>query len=288
VEKSTSRSSIGEAREKLRNFDCFTGQSIRRVDEIASRFESFVRRGFDICEIDQVTASHVEAFVKAKSSTGDPSVATMHVRRSSLRMLFRIARIECGLIGDPTLDLVLPPRSTAAARPLTNDEVALGRSYSLHNTQATRGPAAWALSEATATTAELPHITTDDLELDNASGPRVWLHGSRKREERWGLLDDWGATQLERRAKSLRDTKALIYQGDGSEESRQASCCIAIKETMIRAGLDAESDVRPSSLVAWRGVAILEETSRIEQVARQLGIRSLDTAARFIGFDWQR
>jgi hypothetical protein len=66
----------------------------------------------------------------------------MHVRRSSLRLLFRIARSELGLEGDPTLDLKLPPRSSAAARPLTDDEVALGRSYSLHNLDVTRLPAA--------------------------------------------------------------------------------------------------------------------------------------------------
>lgn len=235
VNKNTSRSSISETRKRLHRFDGFTGQSIRRVDEIASRFESFVKKGFNIEAIADVSSEHVEEFVKASGHNGEPSIATMHVRRSSLRLLFRIARADLGLVGDPTLDLKLPPRSTAAARPLTDDEVALGRSYSLHNLDVTRLPAAWALGEATAITAELPHITTGDLDLDNASGPRVWIHGSRKRQERWGLVDDWGATQLERRAKSLKQTKHLIYQGSGSEESQQASCCIAIKETMIRA-----------------------------------------------------
>jgi hypothetical protein len=101
-------------------------------------------------------------------------------------------------------------------------------------------------------------------------------------------LDDWGATQLERRAKSLKQAKHLIYQGSGSEESQQASCCIAIKETMVRAGLDAEPDVRPSSLMAWAGTVIHEETDSIEQVALRLGIRSLDTAARFINYTWNK
>jgi integrase/recombinase XerC len=287
MNKVTSRASISETRKRLHDFDGFTGQSIRRVDEIAGRFESFVKRGFGVDAITDVTSEHVEEFVKANGHTGVPSVATMHVRRSSLRMLFRIARSELGLVGDPTLDLKLPPRSSAAARPLTHDEVALGRSYALHNLEATRGPAAWSLGEATATTAELPHITTNDLDLDNANGPRVWLHGSRKREERWGFLDDWGATQLERRAKSLKKTKHLIYQGNGSEESQQASCCIAIKETLIRCGLDTEPDVRPSSLMAWAGAAIHEEADSIEHVALRLGIRSLDTAARFINYDWK-
>jgi site-specific recombinase XerD len=287
MNKVTTRASISETRALLCDFDGLTGQSIRRVDEIAGRFESFVKKGFGINAIAAITSEHVEEFVRASGHNGKPSVATMHVRRSSLRLLFRIARSEFGLDGDPTLDLRLPPRSTAAARPLTDDEVALGRSYSLHNLDVTRLPAAWSLGEATATTAELPHITIDDLDLDDKNGPRVWLHGSRKREERWGLLDNWGAAQLERRAKSLKLTKHLIYQGSGSEESQQASCCIAIKETMVRAGLDAEPDVRPSSLMSWAGVVVHEQTNSIEEVARRLGIRSLDIAARFINYDWK-
>jgi site-specific recombinase XerD len=265
----------------------FTSQSINRVDEIAGRFESFLLKGYGIESAAEVTAEHVEGFVKSRHGTGEPSIATMHVRRSSLRMLFRLARAELGLEGDPTLDVILPPRSTAAARPLTDDEVELGRSYALHNLEATRGPAAWALGEATLTTTELPYVTTDDLDLDNPNGPRVWIKGSRKRDERWGFLDDWGAAQIERRAKSLKNTKHLIYKGNGSEESRQASCCIAIKDVMIRAGLDAEPDVRPSSLVAWAGVIVLQDTDSIEEVARRLGIGSLDTAARFINYDWK-
>jgi len=288
MDKVTSRASIRETRELLQRAEAFSGQSINRVDEIAGRFELFLLKGYDITLAADVTAEHVEAFVKARHGSGEPSVATMHVRRSSLRMLFRLARTKLGLEGDPTLDVVLPPRSTAAARPLTDDEVELGRSYAQHNLEATRGPAAWALSEATLTTTELPYVTVDDLDLDGPNGPRVWIKESRKREERWGLLDDWGATQLERRAKALKGTKHLIYKGNGSEESRQASCCIAIKDVMIRAGLDAEPDLRPSSLVAWAGVKIHDETDSIEEVARRLGIRSLDTAARFINYSWNK
>jgi hypothetical protein len=33
-------------------------------------------------------------------------------------------------------------------------------------------------------------------------------------------------------------------------------------------------------------VRVLDETGRIEQVARRLGLRSLDRAADLVGFDW--
>lgn len=205
----------------------------------------------------------------------------MHMRRTSLRILFRVARTELGFEGgDPTLDIVLPPKSGMAARPLTNDEVALGRSYSLHTVTATRLPAAWALCEATAITAELPYITVDDLDLGYEHGPRVWLHGSNKREPRWGLLDDWGAAQLQRRVDSLRTTNHLIYSGNQPDNGGQQSCCEAITDTLARAGLKNEPDVRPASLVAWAGCVVYDETDRIEEVARRLGMRPAGLKAK--------
>ncbi|MEZ5181541.1 MAG: hypothetical protein R2702_06665 [Acidimicrobiales bacterium] len=54
-----------------------------------------------------------------------------------------------------------------------------------------------------------------------------------------------------------------------------------------RAGLGYEPDVRPSSVVAWAGVKVLERTGRIECVAEALGLRNLDSAASFIGWDWK-
>ena len=62
---------------------------------------------------------------------------------------------------------------------------------------------------------------------------------------------------------------------------------MAIADVLARAGLAAEPDVRPLSVVAWAGRQILDETGRIDDVARRLGMRSLDRAAQLIGFDWQ-
>jgi hypothetical protein len=284
VSKNT-RVAIGDVRLGLAAFGTPTSQSARRFDEIAGRFSTFLLNGFDVEHIEDVNAEHEELFVKAKVAGEVPALATQHLRRSTLRLIFRIARMEFGCEGDPTVDLALPPRSSLSARALTEEEVVIGRSYSLHTLAATRQPAAWALGEATATTGELPYITVDDLDLECADGPRVWLHGSRKRVARWGFLDDWGAAQLERRATRVK-TGHLIYMAGGGEESAQRSCCKAINDTLVRAGLAGESDVRPSSLLAWAGVVALEETGTSDGVARRLGTRSLDAAARFIDFQW--
>jgi hypothetical protein len=136
---------IGEAREKLREFEVPTSTTTRRFDEIAGCFELFAQRGFDVEFMEAVSADMVERFIHAKSSNGEPSVSTKQIRRTALRMLFRVARIEFGLGNDPTLAVVLPARSCFSARPLTGEEIALGRSYSLNTLNETRQPAAWAL-----------------------------------------------------------------------------------------------------------------------------------------------
>ena len=61
---------------------------------------------------------------------------------------------------------------------------------------------------------------------------------------------------------------------------------MAITETLERAGLAREPDVRPLSIVAWAGRRIFTETGRIDEVAKRTGVRSLDGAARLIGWEW--
>jgi integrase len=184
---------------------------------------------------------------------------------------------------DPTLDVVLPPRSGLRARPLTDDEIAVCRSASLHSLDATRLPAAWALAEATVRSGELAAIRAGDVSLD---GRRVWIAGSARTGPRWGVLSKWGRRQVCRRLDTIADAPLVIYCSDGSAESRQASSCQAIHETLLRAGLAGEPDVRPVSVAAWAGRDAFTRTGRIEDAARVLGVRSLDRAAAIIGWDW--
>ena len=124
-----------------------------------------------------------------------------------------------------------------------------------------------------------------DVDLEHG---RVWLHGSSKIEPRWGQLTTWGLTQVTRRIEGLHDEdRPLIYTGKGKPEAKQSASCIAIAETLVRAGLGSEPDVRPGSVMAWAGARIFEQTDHIEEAARRLGMRSLDRAARFIDFDWK-
>jgi integrase len=261
-------------------------QSASRVRRTVLRFASFAKRANGTPGLDEVTPGDAGAFIRARASNGQmPSTAMMHHRRSSLRLLFRMARLLGWAEGDPTVDIHLPPRSSLPCRPLTDHEVAVCRSWAVSTLRDTRQPAAWALAETGARTSELPHVRIADVDLDSRS---LKVHGSPRLESRWGQLSEWGAKQIARRIAELKGDPAapLVYAGGGGEAG-QASSCIAISETLRRAGLSKEPDVRPLSVAAWVGATILARGGSIDQVARALGMRSLDRAARLIGWDWR-
>lgn len=269
-----------------------TDYSTQRLAELMTRFVSYVEKGHGIRSLTDIAEEHVEGFVCA-STLGvrrrRPSVATMHLRRSALRLFFRTARDLRLHNGDPTMDLRLPPRSSLPVRALTDEEIVLGRSSSLHSMTATNRSAAWALAEATARTSEIPQIRISDLDLEKK---RVWLHGSNKAEPRWGHPTLWGLEQLARRRDVLekmtdRDSR-LVYRGEGNPHSAQASSCLAIADSLQRAGLSNEPDVRPGSVVAWAGIKVFESSGCIGEVARALGMRTLDGAARMIDWQWSK
>jgi integrase/recombinase XerC len=260
-----------------------------RVAGILEGFVGFCDTGLGIVDLTDVTSAAADRFVGAPSSEGkEPSRQLRHLRRTALRLLFRSARSAGWPVGDPTLDLVLPPRPGRSMRPLTDEEVALCRGSALWSLTDTRRAAAWALAEAACRTGELPFIRITDVDL--AAG-RVWLHSGRRTTPRWGQLTDWGQTQVQRRLAAIGsdDPEArLVYQGTNSREGGRVSSSLALLDVLRRAGLAVEPDVRPSSIAAWAGRQILAETGRIDVVALRLGLARLDTAADFIGWDWRQ
>jgi integrase len=261
-------------------------QTLVRIEALMRQFASFLERGFGLHDLSAVTSELVAQFVFAPdANAGGPTASTMHFRRWAVRSLFRILRSEGLDVRDPTLDLVLPGRAGPGEwRPLEDDEVDLCRAACLG---VKRGDAsvAWALAEATARTGELPHVRRSDVDLDHAV---VRLAGTRRVAPRRGHLSPWGSAQLQR---VLSDRPGapddlLLSYGDPESALAQSSAVGVISRTLRRAGLGDASDVRPSSIPAWAGRIIFEETGQIHLVASRLGFRSLDRAARFIGWEW--
>src|SRR5437773_9439932 len=141
----TPSESLGRVLEELRSCR-LTDQSTHRMTELLVRFTIFVDKGLHLGSVEDITAEHASRFVLAGISKPvgpqRPSVATMHLRRSALRLYFRTLRQIGMAVGDPTQDLVLAPRSCLAVRPLTDDEIVVCHSFSLQTLTATRQPAA--------------------------------------------------------------------------------------------------------------------------------------------------
>lgn len=264
--------------------------SALQSDRVASILRSFVgycRRGHGVHAIGQVTPRLASSFVLAPmaDSALPPTVPLMHLRRSAIRLLFRSARQAVPALGDPTLDLVLPRRSPQLTRPLSDDEITLCRAAAAWSLNDGRRAAAWALAEASCRSLELAQTRVRDIDLDSK---RVWIHGGKTTSARWGHLSDWGCLHLERRMTSRRtDHNALVvYAGAGPAEIGQISGCAAVRDVLIRSGLGSEPGVRPASVVAWAGATLLTTGTPIDEVARRLGMKSLDRTARFLGWDW--
>lgn len=269
--------------------EMLTSGTLVEFGEVMRLFARFCEKGHALRALSEVGPEHASDFVRALRRDGrDPTPSTMHVRRGAIRLLFREARrLELGK-GDPTMDLELPPRSSLTARALTDDEVELCRSYAIDSLTDLRRPLAWALSECSARTSEIPRARIRDLDLE---GMRVFLHGAPRVDPRWTPITDWAARQFHRRVTASRlscdpDAPLLVWRTKAPKVPR-AAASMAVIETLRAAGIHAEPDVRPRSILAWRGRHLLNEGLTIDGVALALGFRRLDQAAEAIGFDWR-
>ena len=260
----------------------FMDSTVARMSEVAARF---ARRVAARSSITEVSPDDCEAFVYAATRDGrQPSLATLHFRRTTLRALYRSWR-QLGLeVADPTLDLRLPPKSVLTTRPLTDDEINLVRICALGR-RSTRAAAALALAEATATTREIPSVTAAHVDLVAGT---VALPGGARVDPRTSQLSSWGVGLLTRHLRGVgTDQYVIPVRGADGALPAQSGACNLITALLHTAGLRAEPDVRPGSIRAWAGASVHHHTRRIEDAALALGLRSLDAAAETIAFDWR-
>src|SRR2546426_3287907 len=82
---------LGKVLEELHR-SRLTDQSTHRMTEVLVRFTIFLDKGFRLDSVEQLSGEHVDQFVRASISTPAgprrPATATMHLRRSALRLYF--------------------------------------------------------------------------------------------------------------------------------------------------------------------------------------------------------
>lgn len=266
----------------LTELDAMAPVSLIRVGDLIRGFANYLAAS-GIESANDITEANASDFVRSFTrSKTEPSLATMHLRRSALRIFFREAKALGVLSVDPTTSITLPRRSYSDLRPLTNEEIDRCRSFAQRMKGETRHAIAWALVEATARVAELGAVRGRDLDLERS---RVWIGGCSNTQARWSELTDWGVKQLGRfsLSKSNPPQDSLLILGEAS----RASVHEFVASTLRQAGLAEAPGVRPNSITAWRGVRELAGGASIDEVAVLLGMRSLDRTAAFIGFDWR-
>jgi integrase/recombinase XerC len=242
----------------------------------------------EVQRLADVTEDNVLTFlyepVMTRGPMHDPSTGALHSRRTSVRAVFRLARYLNFVRHDPSLDIALPSKSGVPARALSDDEQHLCQIAAFYSRKTARLPAVWAIGQAGASNAELSRAAPGDLDLPRA---RVWLSGDRHRVPRWGPLTPWGVEQLERRLEDDPNADLPIAAKSTSDAIARVVACQAISKVLRKAGLFPEPDIKPLSLAMWLARREFEETGRLDRVARLLGVKSLDAAARLACWDWQ-
>lgn len=251
--------------------------------------------------IDQDLAELYVHAPHSRTSDGQPgraTDATKHTRRGYMRQIFKVCRLLGLLDGDPTADIVLPPRPRRFVRPLTDEEVQRCKDAVFRTTDETKLPCALALALSGVTNSEMPQMSVDDVWLD---ARRAWAHGGGARAlPRWVELDDWAASQVGRRLdwlavhpptkQEVHDCpRVLVYQPRKVWVNRHKKQCAVgnnILKILRLAGLGDLHGVRPQSIREWHAAKIYEQTGSIEHVAARLGMVSLDAAADMLGLDW--
>ena len=247
--------------------------------DVMDRFARFVERGLGITDISVVNTADVERFVTSRRADGaPPSLSLKHNRRTVCRYLFRQGRALGLCSTDPASVLDLPPRRRIPPRPLTDDEIEQCRSHALFHPGDLRHPVAWALAEATARTSEITTVAVADVDMDAGA---VRLGGSSRSAPRTVAFTDWGFVQVRRRLQAHRTSPSEPLLPMRSRRVPRASASMAVIEVMRAAGIGG-ADLRPISVVAWRGASAYWAGSSIEEVAALLGLSSLDRTAALI------
>lgn len=262
------------------------GLTVSSLRTFAPIWHGFARYSSRACDIDlliDVDRGLIDRYLDTSTRTGAaPSVATQHLRRAALRCLFSTLRSAGLMVGDPTLDVRLPARAPRGFRPLTTMEVERCRAAAQATLLATREPAVWALAEVGASGMEIGEVAPWDV-----TGRAVRLVGGTKTDPRQVFLTGWGVRAVRRRLNEAHGGRWLVASGDSvSTHSRRTAALEALRRTMRRAGVIGPG-VDPRSVTAWAGQRLYDSSGRIEDVARGLGMRSLDQAAELIELDWR-
>ncbi|MHB8245756.1 MAG: site-specific integrase [Acidimicrobiales bacterium] len=237
----------------------------------------------------QLTPDLVAAAIARPSHRGGQlGQRTIHYRLKSLRsvsVIWTFLRIDHD---NSVRSMRMPVGMPARERSLTDDEVALVRAAVMRRQMPTVLIVMVALALAGATTYEIACVRRRDVDLTERT---VWLRGSGRSVARTVRLDPWSAARLgftfQSRQLDPDDLVASSLQRPETPTAGSRRVAGRLQTLLKEHGLYRPSEVNCNSLRYWAGRKKFEETGSIEEAARLLGCRSLETAAEQIGWDWR-
>ncbi|MFD5209337.1 hypothetical protein ACFWIP_23000 [Streptomyces anulatus] len=276
---------------------CDGAMSINTVDEYIEVIERLI--GFalaqQVTQLDDITAAMAEAFVNAPGNDRHrgviptPAGGTRRQRRSAVTSLFTQARALGLTKAAPTVDsapIARSPRQPGAD--LQPHEVARLQFHSERGMPATRHAALLALLLAGLCSAEVGAAASADLDLDAGS---VHTNGSTRTFARTCPLDEWGVHVLRLRFSYLSrrgpGPHQLVASATSSPSVVQSSVGAGFGDIARRSGLSTHArKVEPRDITRYVARRILNETGQLSEVARRLGLSSLDVAAGLADLQW--
>lgn len=265
-------------------------------------FEAFCRyaAASGVAGPGRATARLCERFIAAPVRGGClPTGSTGGVRLAALRDAFE-GLVEAGLAaGNPIRGLRVdrePP--VVLACPLTPGEARRLLSAGRLFTTDTLRPACAALALAGATHVEVARAVVADV--DPAAGCVCLGRGTGA--ERTIFLDAVAAAALTARVGSQRrdwrrrkqawvpqSVPLAMYRPVSAYRAGSVAPTVSmnLSRAMMRAGI-TRGGVRPRSCREYAANVVYARTGRVEDVARELGMSSLDAAYRLLDWGWQQ
>ncbi|WP_129308542.1 hypothetical protein [Streptomyces sp. L2] len=249
-----------------------------------------------ISRMDDVSKDLAHAFIAApgrdrrNNITLNPAGSTRRQRRSAIASFFAHARSLGMTKAAPLLDsppIKRGPRSPGAS--LTARDIESLQFHAERGMPATRHAALLALLLAGLHSAETAAADTTDLDLAHA---RVSTAGATRTHPRTCRLTEWGVYVLGLRAARLDRSGCgphrLVTSTKSSRYGAQASVGAGFNDIARNAGLATpKRKVEPRDITRYVARQILHETGQLSEVARRLGLSSLDAAAGLAGLAWR-
>jgi hypothetical protein len=263
-----------------------TSETVHTDVIVARSFYTYVA-DIGVHDVRDITEEHAAEFIMMPVHDGRllkrPSESTQKNRRFAIRAIFKTARKLGYQNLDPTPDIEVDALGTPKRKICISADIEALREGAPMGMVSTGLPAVLAFAEAGASNSEIRHLRGIDVDLRLLT---VSLPGTGSLNARINSLTEWGGHVLDARLTELSSMDLIVVSTMRKPSLSNGAVSNAFRQITRNARL-GDCGFNVDSVRGWRAREVFGISERIEDVAVFLGLRTLDGAARFIGYDWQ-